>query len=370
MRSPLGKREPSGIQWRVRERESADPVISFEVETLTGLVPWVKGELVGAGFHVMASHEDGLRVAPGGAGPGGRRLLRLRTATAVYRRVPYAVPRPKALLGDQNFRRLVDAIAVVREAQVFAGFRLAAAGRDSAVFTRLAEALQQATGLEHRPEDGELLLRVRPDPHADGWEVLVRLTPRPLSARAWRECNRPGGLNAALAAVMNEVAGVAPAERYLNLLCGSGTLLVERALAGPAKRLVGIDVDPDAIRCSRANLDAAGPFPACELLVGDALDPALSGGPFDVITADLPWGDAVGDHASNVVLYPRLLDRAAQLAAPQARFAVLTHELRLFRDVLARQTAWRVELEQQVGHGGHFPCLYLLRPTRGRPGAA
>lgn len=351
-------------------RETTDPIISFEVETLSGLVPWVKSELAGAGFRVMASHDDGLQVASAGAGPGGRRLLRLRTATAVYRRVPYPVPRPKALLGDQNFRSLVDAIAAVQGAEVFAGFRLAAAGRDSSVFTRLAEALQQATGLEHRPDDGELLLRIRPDPHADGWEVLVRLTPRPLSARAWRVCNRPGGLNATLAAVMNEVAGVSPTDRYLNLLCGSGTLLVERGLVGPSRRLVGIDVEPDAIACSRANLEAAGLLPTCELHVGDALDPAVLDGPFDVLTADLPWGDAVGDHASNVELYPRLLERAAHLAAPHARFVLLTHELRLFRDVLAEQTAWRVELEQQVGHGGHFPRLYLLRPTRSRQGAA
>lgn len=331
-------------------------------------MPWLRSELLASGFRVLGSHADGVRVSADGAGRGGRRLLELRTATSVYRRVPFAVPRPKALLGDEHFRRLMREIAVVREGADFHGFRLAAAGRDSTVFRRLAEALEGATGLRNMPEDGELLLRVRPDPHADGWEVLIRLGVRPLSARAWRACNRPGGLNASLAAVMNALTGQATDDRYLSLLCGSGTLLVERALAAPVARLVGIDLDPGAIACSRANLEAAGVSRHCELVRGDVLGADLAtqlgAHGFDVLTADPPWGDAVGDHASNARLYPALLRSAAALAAPDARFALLTHEIRLARATLERQTAWRVEVEARVAHGGHVPSLYLLRPTR------
>ena len=35
----------------------------------------------------------------------------------------------------------------------------------------------------------------------EGWEVLVRLTPRPLTARPWRVCNWPGALNAVVAGI-------------------------------------------------------------------------------------------------------------------------------------------------------------------------
>ena len=39
-------------------------------------------------------------------------------------------------------------------------------------------------------------------PTDEGWEALVRLTPRPLSARPWRVCNLPGALDATAAHAM------------------------------------------------------------------------------------------------------------------------------------------------------------------------
>src|SRR5690606_32638455 len=142
-------------------------------------------------------------------------------------------------------------------------FRIAAAGADSPVFRRLSEELARATALRHDPQDGELLLRFRRG--GPGWEALLRLTPRPLSARSWRVCNMAGGANATVAAAMADLAGTGGS--YLNLMCGSGTLLVERALAGPGGPCVGVDVSSEAVECARRNLAAAGV--EAELLVDD-----------------------------------------------------------------------------------------------------
>ncbi len=341
----------------------------YEVEVLEGLASLAREEVEGAGMAVLGEHADGLTVRARRAhAPTG-----LRLATAVYRRVAFDVPRPKALLGDQHFRRLVSTIREVAAAGTFHGFRFAAAGADSPVFLRLARSIQEATGMPFDAESGELLLRVRPVPEGRGWEVLARLTPRPLSARSWRVCNRAGGLNATLAAAMVQVAGVRAGDAYLNLMCGSGTLLVERALAGPAAELVGIDLDPDALACAGANLEAAGVAGRCRLLLADVRSVPLEERAYDVIVADLPWGDAVGSHEENRTLHPALLAAADRLATDDARVVLLTHELRLFRRVLGAQDRWRVELERRVEHGGHFPHLYLLRRSRShhgdRPGA-
>ncbi len=323
---------------------------------LEGLAPWARQEAQEAGAEVGAERADGLRVR----GPV-EALLSLRLAAAVYLRLGFAVPRPRALLGDEHLRRLTAAVRAVAGGTPFQGFRFAAAGADSAVFRRLADELRDATGLPHRPDDGELVLRVRPDPDGSGWEVLVRLTPRPLSARSWRVCNRAGGLNATLAAAMIRLAGVGPGDRFLNLMCGSGTLLVERALAGPAASLTGVDHDADALLCAEANLEAAGVAARCRLLRADVRETGLSPGGFDVIVADLPWGDAVGSHADNLDVHPAVLDVADRLGAPGVRLALLTHELRLLERVLRSQRRWRVDLDVQVAHGGHHPRLVVLR---------
>jgi tRNA (guanine6-N2)-methyltransferase len=327
----------------------------FEAEVLPGLEPFAEAELKGlsgvqrvsaavgaVGFHFLGD---------------AARLKTLRTVVSVYRVLHFAVPRPKALLGHEHFSRLTRMVAELGRTERFASFRLSAAGSDSGVFTRFNALLAQETGLAHEDE-GELLIRVRRA--GTGWDVLLRLTPRPLSARAWRVCNLSGGLNATLASAMLELAQLKPTDRLFNPMCGSGTLLVEAALHAPPARLVGCDHGEASLSCSAENLAAAGV--SAELLAADATATGLEAESFEVIVSDPPWGDAVGSHTGNTELYPALLQECARLAAPGARFVLLTHELKLFERVLGAQTFWRVEAQLQVFHGGHYPRAYLLLP--------
>lgn len=326
---------------------------------LPGLEPFARDELkrvVGVQQLDMGEGAVGFRFVGDAA-----KLLALRTVVAVYKVVHFAVPRPKALLGHEHLSRLGGAVAALGQRAAFGSFRLSAAGSDSAVYTRLTELLTQETGLPHVPDEGELLIRVR-RAQGEGWEVLLRLSPRPLSARAWRVCNLAGGLNAGVAAAMLELAAVKPGDRVFNPMCGSGTLLVEQGLTFVPARLLGCDHDRAALECSAQNLAAAG-VGGAELLVLDAADTGLESGSVDVIVTDPPWGDALGSHKGNADLYPALLSEAARIAAPGARFVLLTHELKLFERVLRAQRAWRVTEEFGVFHGGHYPRIYLLSAT-------
>jgi tRNA (guanine6-N2)-methyltransferase len=290
-------------------------------------------------------------------------LLSLRTANAAYLVGAFAGRRPTALLGDQNLRTLAALVADARRLHppgAFHSLRISAAGRESSPFLRLAAAIQEATGLPHDPEDGDLLVRVRP--RADGWEALVRLTPRPLATRPWRVNNWPGALNATVAAAMVELTEPRPGQRFASLLCGSGTLLVERHLRAPATEVVGFDVDPQALAAALANLAAAGLAGRTRLELADARALGAGAGPFHALAADLPYGNLVGTHRDNATLYPAVLREAAGVATPGSPFAVITHEVRLLETAL-RSTAddWRVERAFRVLQGGVRPQVTLLR---------
>ena len=190
--------------------------------------------------------------------------------------------------------------------------------------------------------------------------MLVRTTARPLSSRPWRVCNLAGGLNATLAAAVIELVGISPEDRFFNAMCGSGTLLIERRLSGRAARLVGCDVSGEALACADKNV-RAGRLADIELVRADATASPFDDASFDVIVADVPWGDAVGTHEGNAALYPAFLEEAARLAAPGARLAVLTHEIRLFERVLGEfGKVWRLEETVRVFHGGHYPRVYVF----------
>lgn len=294
-----------------------------------------------------------------------RALLGLKTAQAVYLTRRFDVPRPKALLGDEHFRAVLALIALARGAQP-EGWRslyLSAAGSDSAVMTRLKRELSQQVNLPVAETEGDLLIRVRParaeGRQAGGWEVLVRLTPRPLATRAWRVCNFEGALNAAVAHAMALLTRPSAQDVFVNLACGSGSLLIERLACGPARLAIGCDISPAALDCAQRNLAASG-FRAA-LWQCDAQALPLAAGSVDALCADLPFGHLVGSHAQNVALYPRILDEAARVARPGARFALITHEVRLMESLLGANKAWMMERALRVELGGLHPRIFVLR---------
>jgi len=301
------------------------------------------------------------------------RLLDLRTIVAAFAVLTFGVPRPRSLTSGEYLPEIVRAIQAVRELDPVpppASFRFDAAGHRSAGFRRLAEELASSTGLPYDQDDGDLLLRFRrAAERPDGWDVLVRLSTRPLSDRPWRVRDFPGAANATVAAAMDRLTRPRPGDRVANLMAGSGTLLVERLLAGPARLAVGVDRDRAVLEDCRENLAAAGLGDRALLLAGDVADDAwLDHGPYDVLLADPPWGTLVGDHAANEALYATLLERAHLAAAPGARMAVLTHEIRLMERCLDRARGlWAPEGVTRVYQKGHHPRIYLLRPAGRAP---
>lgn len=300
----------------------------------------------------------------------------LRTAVAAWVVVHLDVPRPKSFASPEHLRRIVDAVYASLRVAGSSTFRFEAAGADSAVFGRLAVLLHEATGLHHDPQDGDLVVRVRrgarrgdADP---GWDVLVRVGPRPLSARAWRVADFPGAANATIAAACARLGGLRGDDRVLNLMVGSGTLLVERLLAAPAAAAAGVDLDAAALDAARENLGAARllvrpPRPA--LLTADATDPdALRaavteplGGPAGLVLADPPWGTLHGSHADAPRLHAGLLRAAHAVSGPRARLVVLTHEVKVMERVVRDASdLWAPVSVTRVFAKGHHPRIHVL----------
>jgi tRNA (guanine6-N2)-methyltransferase len=341
-----------------------------ECEVLAGLEPFCAAEVrrvLGRNASLLADGRAGavrFRLVGPLAAP-----LELRTAVAAYLLVRVGGRRPSALLGDTSLFDQVEAVRRLHPPGAFRSFRLSAPGRDSAALRRLRAELTERTGLPEDPDDGELYLRIRrASQPADGWEALVRLSPRPLSARAWRAFNLPGALNATIAAAMVELSRPRASDRVLNLMCGSGTILVERLARGPAALAAGCDLDPAALAGSGANLDAAGLADAAALARMDATALALRDGACKVLLADLPYGHRMGTHEANAALYPAVLAEAARVTEPDGVMVLVTHELRLFERCLPEARRWwSVERTVRVYQKGHHPVIYLLRR---RPGAA
>ncbi len=340
-----------------------------ELEVLEGLVPFVLDEVAalatttGPPIEVVDHDDTAVRVRS----PRSSRsaLVGLRTSVAAHVVLSFEVSRPRTLLSPEHLRRIADLVGSIQRANPkgsFSGVRISAAGSDSVDLRRFADEVARAAGLVSDPDDGDLLVRVRRSRVIGrGWDVLVRLTPRPSATRRWRVADYPGAVNATIAAAMVATTRPTRDDRYLNLMCGSGTLLVERLALGAPLEMVGVDHSPMAVEATNANLRAARYKGRVDLWEADATALGDVHRPrFDVLVADLPWGTLLGSHADNATLYPSVLAEAARVAVSGARFVVLTHEVRLIGRVLDRQSAWRPITEIRVFQKGHHPRLILL----------
>lgn len=372
--------ETSGHEAKKELRLSRTAPTYFELEVVPGLAEFAQAELQELTNHLArllpGAREDRVRFRYAGDPT---LLMQLRRSVAVSRVKHFDIPRPKALLGHQNFETLTglieETLALYRPGS-FQTFHISAAGSRSSVFTRIKAEIEARTGLQCTEEAGDLLLAVRRpqclageagDPGI-GWEIAVRLSPRPLAARRWRVCDMPGALNGTVANTMLHLTHPSEEDRVLNLACGSGTLLIERLSLGPVQDAVGCDFDPAALDCARQNLVASGYASTVSLVRCDAGRVPLPIGWATTACVDLPFGMLVGSHQSNEALYPRLLAEAGRLTELGGRLVAITQEVRLFERVVESQKRrWQVirmvpiKLPASTRTGYIRPRIYLLR---------
>jgi 23S rRNA G2445 N2-methylase RlmL len=291
-------------------------------------------------------------------------LFHLRTVQAVYQRLIFPVPRPKALLGDQHFRKLkqtIEQIIINHPRGDFRTLGIAAAGSDSSVMQRLRKELAKATALDEADDRGDLLIRIRPTQTHDGWECLVRVTPRPHATRSWRVQNYEAALNGTVAFCMALLTQPRDNDRFLNLCCGSGSLLIERLFAARGNLFLGIDRDTQTLTLAGQNIQAAKlPMRASQLVRGDVCKLPVASASITSLVADAPFGQRSGSHAENVALYPRMFAEAARVAVRGARFVLITHEIRLIEQWLAKQSDWVQERSIKITLRGLHPRIFVL----------
>jgi len=300
------------------------------------------------------------------------KLKRLRTVVAVYAVKHFAVPRPKALLGHEHWTQLLAFLKEIKQLDSFQSFRFSAAGKDSVVFQRLRDDLKKALNLKH-DDDGDFLLRFRAanaglqisGSQVSGWQVLARISRRPLSARAWRQCNLAGGLNATVAATMVALANIKTNEQVYCPMCGSGTLAIETALAHTLeKSVLASDISEEALACARENVAAiANQKTTLTLSCEDVTKTNCDDNSVDVVLVNMPWGDAVGSISDNSELYPAFFQEMQRILTPKGRILLLTHDIKRFEGFI-QKTSWHCEQKLQVYHGGHYPKLYLIHDTK------
>ncbi|HEV3190223.1 MAG TPA: HEAT repeat domain-containing protein, partial [Polyangiaceae bacterium] len=181
------------------------------------------------------------------------------------------------------------------------------------------------------------------DPTRSTWELLVEIAHRfvtvAIAPRAfadprfvWRVGDVPAASHPTMAAALARVSGVRADDVVWDPFVGSGAELIERALLGPYRALLGSDLDVKALEVAGKNLTAAGV--QAELQVADALAVVPRG--VTLVVTNPP----MGRRASRITGLAEMLDRfvanTAAALGPAGRLVWIAPSPRRTREVAAR----------------------------------
>lgn len=292
-------------------------------------------------------------------------LNNCRSIIAIYSIQYFDIPRPKAFLGHENFTRINDVLSNITRQWVSGDYTLglSAAGSDSSVMQRIKHEFSATLALPIDEEDkGNLFIRLMPAYKQQGWELLVRLTPKPLSTRPWRIQNIPGALNATVAHAMLTLADIHNNATILNICSGTATILIEQAHNNNNSCLIALDHDASMLNAATKNIAASKTESAIVQMIGEAQQTPFLSNAIDYMFADLPFGHHMGSHEENEWLYPAILAEADRIAKSNAKFIAITHEIQLMQESL-QSSQWRVKKQIQINLSGLHPHIFILERT-------
>jgi 23S rRNA G2445 N2-methylase RlmL len=201
---------------------------------------------------------------------------------------------------------------------------------------------------------------LRNDPRGSTWEVSVAADARKLwllprdyddPRFAYREQDVRAASHPTIAAALARVAGARPDDVVWDPFVGSGLELAERGLLAPFAELHGSDVEPDAIRAARHNLERAG-LGNASLVTADARTHVVPG--VTLILTNPPMGRRVARDGSLSELLQGFLENAARQIRSGGRLVWLSPQPAKTRQ-LANELGLSVERVSNVDMGG-FPA--------------
>jgi 23S rRNA G2445 N2-methylase RlmL len=170
----------------------------------------------------------------------------------------------------------------------------------------------------------------------------VRLSDRTMRHRTYKEDHVLASLRPTVAAAMVRLAGVGPGMTVLDPMCGAGTILAEAirtagSRRGEPVRVVGGDVDPNAVFVTGQNLEKVGP---ATLVRWDARRLPLATGSVDRIVSNPPFGKQLSSPDEVPPLYAAAAAEWGRVLRPGGRAVFLVSEEEALRTPLAA-LGWR-----------------------------
>ena len=190
--------------------------------------------------------------------------------------------------------------------------------------------------------------------------IGIRLTDRTMRHRFQKMVELPASLRPSVAGAMVHLSEPDQDDVFVDPMCGSGTILLERLAAGPYRRLYGGDVDRERVEATKKNLFQKAWLKSVLIREWDVHQLPLNTYEVDKVVTNLPFGKQVGRKGDLRGLYAAFFAELARILKPNGRAVLLTSEYDLLKDAIRQQPKLEVVRGYSIAVLGQWGRIYIV----------
>ena len=196
--------------------------------------------------------------------------------------------------------------------------------------------------------------------------IGLRLSNRSMRHRYKKKVELPASLRPSMAAAMVHLTAAQPGDVFLDPMCGSGTILLERMHASPYKKILGGDIDERRVEAARQNLPKrrkGRKEGQISIRQWDARNLPLENGSVDKVATNLPFGKQIASRQDLEALYSGLFTELARVVVPGGRIVLLSSEYDLIKQLMRQQPNLEILSGYSMATKGVWGRIYVVRRT-------
>ncbi|MBN2101216.1 methyltransferase [Candidatus Dojkabacteria bacterium] len=172
----------------------------------------------------------------------------------------------------------------------------------------------------------------------------LRLSDRTVRHREYKKVNIEGSLRPTIAATLVYLSGVDKNDIFLDPMCGAGTILAERMIAGSYREILGGDIDESAVEAAKVNLSRLKSNAILpNIKMWDATNLPLDDESVTKIVTNPPWGRRVGSDDEVAHLYPAFIKEVERVMVSGGRCVILSGKWDEIKKYLSDRSSLLVE---------------------------
>ena len=211
------------------------------------------------------------------------------------------------------------------------------------------------------------------DAHVELWlqqtgrqvRLGLRLTDRTMRHRTYKIANRPASLRPTIARALVQLTRPEDGDVFLDPMCGAGTVMIERALAGRYALVQGGDIDEQAVAGTLENF--GNRHKPRDVYHWDARQLPLPHQSVDKVATNPPWGRQVGSVFELRTLYASAFAEIDRVLRPNGVVAVLSSEWNAIKSALAQTNLTLIEQIKDIAVLGRRADILSHRSLRSNP---